>query len=201
MTRKQISMAALALCVCAVQSVKAQDPVPENTPASQLPPIKPLGAVFAKSKELLGAVSAVRALPGGKVLVNDINGRKVVLFAVPGAFTPTCSAKHLPGFVQNAADFKAKGVDTVACISVNDAFVMGAWGEAQNVGDGIVMLADGNGEFARAVGLEFDGSAFGLATRSQRYAMVIEDGVVTALEVEPGPGLTVSAADAVLALL
>jgi peroxiredoxin len=126
---------------------------------------------------------------------------KVVLFAVPGAFTPTCSDYHLPSYVIRRDELAAKGVDVVACISVNDPFVMGAWGEAQNVGDQIVMLADGNGEFAKAVGLEFDGSAFGLATRSQRYAMVIEDGVVTAVQVEPGPGLTVSAADAILEIL
>ncbi len=116
---------------------------------------------------------------------------KVVLFAVPGAFTPTCSDYHLP----------AKGVDTVACISVNDPFVMDAWGKDQGVGDLVVMLADGNGDFARAVDLEMDGSGFGLGTRSQRYAMVIEDGVVTTLNVEPGPGLTVSAADAILEVL
>lgn len=126
---------------------------------------------------------------------------KVVLFAVPGAFTPTCSDYHLPSYVIRRGELAAKGVDTVACISVNDAFVMGAWGESQKVGDDVVMVADGNGEFASAVGLEFDGSAFGLATRSQRYAMIIEDGVVVALEVEPGSGLTVSAADHILGLL
>ena len=114
---------------------------------------------------------------------------KVVLFAVPGAFTPTCSDYHLPSFVIRHDELAAKGVDTVACISVNDPFVMAAWGESQNVG---------NGEFTAAVGLEMDGSGFGLGTRSQRYAMVLEDGVVTQLFVEPGGGLTVSAADAVL---
>ncbi len=123
---------------------------------------------------------------------------KVVLFAVPGAFTPTCSDYHLPSYVLRQDELKAKGVDTVACISVNDPFVMDAWGKDQNVGDAVVMLADGNGEFAKAVGLEMDGSGFGLGTRSQRYAMVIDDGVVTTLSVEPGSGLTVSAADAVL---
>jgi peroxiredoxin len=126
---------------------------------------------------------------------------KVVLFAVPGAFTPTCSDYHLPSYVIRHDDLVAKGVDTVACIAVNDPFVMSAWGDSQNVGDAVLMLADGNGAFAEAVGLEMDGSGFGLGTRSQRYAMVIEDGVVTALQVEPGPGLTVSAADAVLELL
>ncbi len=123
---------------------------------------------------------------------------KVVLFAVPGAFTPTCSDYHLPSFVIRREDLAAKGVDTVACLSVNDPFVMAAWGESQNVGDSVVLLADGNGEFTAAVGLEMDGSGFGLGTRSQRYAMILEDGVVTGLFVEPGGGLTVSAADAVL---
>ena len=126
---------------------------------------------------------------------------KVVLFAVPGAFTPTCSDYHLPSYVIRHDELAAKGVTTVACLSVNDPFVMSAWGDSQNVGDAVVMLADGNGEFTSAVGLEMDGSGFGLGTRSQRYAMVIEDGVVTALAVEPGAGLTVSAADAVLELL
>lgn len=125
----------------------------------------------------------------------------VVLFAVPGAFTPTCSDYHLPSYLIRNDELRAKGVDTIACISVNDPFVMGAWGEAQHVGDQVVMVADGNGDFAAAVGLEMDGSGFGLGTRSQRYAMVIEDGVVTVLQVEPGSGLTVSAADAVLEVL
>jgi peroxiredoxin len=126
---------------------------------------------------------------------------KVVLFAVPGAFTPTCSDHHLPGFVLRAEDIKAKGVDTIACIAVNDVFVMGAWGEAQRTGDDITMLADGNGEFAAEVGLTLDGSGFGLGTRSQRYAAIIDDGVVTELMVEPNPGVDVSSADSVLAKL
>jgi peroxiredoxin len=126
---------------------------------------------------------------------------KVVLFAVPGAFTPTCSDFHLPSYVIRHDELKAKGVDTVACISVNDPFVMAAWGESQHVGDLVLLLADGNGEFTKAVGLEMDGSGFGLGIRSQRYAMVIEDGVVTTLNVEPGPGMTVSAADAILEVL
>ena len=123
---------------------------------------------------------------------------KVVLFAVPGAFTPTCSDHHLPGFVLRADELLAKGVDSVACVSVNDAFVMGAWGEAQGVDGKVTMLADGNGDFARAMGLELDGSGFGLGTRSQRYAAVIKDGVLSDLMVEPGPGLEVSSADKVL---
>ena len=136
------------------------------------------------------------------VQTGDVLGTgKVVLFAVPGAFTPTCSDFHLPSYVIRNEELRAKGVDTIACISVNDAFVMGAWGKDQNVGDGVMMLADGNGDFTEAIGLQMDGSGFGLGTRSQRYAAIIEDGVVTSLEVEPGPGLSVSAADAVLALL
>jgi glutaredoxin/glutathione-dependent peroxiredoxin len=125
---------------------------------------------------------------------------KVVLFAVPGAFTPTCSEQHLPGFVVRAEDLKAKGVDTVACISVNDAFVMDAWGQQQNV-DGLLMLADGNGDFTEAVGLEMDGRGFGLGTRSKRYAAILDDGVVTELLVEDKPGLDVSSAESVLAKL
>ncbi|HEY2303706.1 MAG TPA: peroxiredoxin [Acidimicrobiales bacterium] len=132
----------------------------------------------------------------------DVLGKgKVVLFAVPGAFTPTCSDYHLPGFVLRAEDLKAKGVDLVACVSVNDVFVMGAWGDAQGVGDSVLMLADGNGELTSAVGLEMDGSGFGLGTRSQRYAAILQDGVVTDLFLEKGGGLDVSSADSVLAAL
>src|SRR3954451_14891619 len=104
-------------------------------------------------------------------------GKKVVLFSVPGAFTPTCDAKHLPGFVEKAGDIKAKGVDTIACMAVNDVFVMNAWGKHSNVGEKITMLADGNGTYAKALGLEMDGSAFGMGTRGQRFAIVVNDGV------------------------
>ncbi|HEY9233886.1 MAG TPA: peroxiredoxin [Phenylobacterium sp.] len=128
-------------------------------------------------------------------------GKKVALFAVPGAFTPTCSARHLPGFKERVADFKAKGVDTVACLSVNDAFVMKAWGESQGVGEDILMLGDGNGDFTKAVGLEMDGSKFGMGTRSQRYSMIVEDGVVKELNVEAPGEFKVSAADYMLAQL
>lgn len=113
-------------------------------------------------------------------------GRKVALFAVPGAFTPTCSAKHLPGFVEKGAELKAKGVDEIACTSVNDPFVLGAWSKSADAGD-ITMLADGNGDFAEALGLTMDGSKFGMGKRSQRYSMIVEDGVITQLNVE-GPG-------------
>ena len=128
-------------------------------------------------------------------------GKTVALFAVPGAFTPTCSAKHLPGFKTHAADFKAKGVDTIACVSVNDVFVMNAWGKDQGVGDDIVMLADGNGAFTKAIGLELDASRFGMGPRSQRYSMVVEDGVVKELNVEEGGEFRVSAAYYMLAQL
>lgn len=128
-------------------------------------------------------------------------GKKVALFAVPGAFTPTCSARHLPGFKDHAADFKAKGVDAIACISVNDAFVMKAWGESQSVLGDILMLGDGNGDFTKAIGLEMDASKFGMGVRSQRYSMIVEDGVVTELNVEAPGEFKVSAADYMLAQL
>ena len=128
-------------------------------------------------------------------------GKKVVLFAVPGAFTPTCSVQHLPGYVENAQSFKDKGVDTVACVSVNDPFVMGAWGKDREVGENLMMLSDGNGDFTAAIGLEMDGSGFGLGTRSQRYAMIVDDGVVSTLNVESGPGLDVSSAETILSEL
>lgn len=126
-------------------------------------------------------------------------GKKVVLFAVPGAFTPTCSEQHLPGFIANARKLKDKGVDLIACTSVNDAFVMDAWGKAQGAaGKEIMMLADGNAEFAKAMGLEMDGKGIGFGTRSQRYAAVIEDGVIKALNVEKPMKFEVSSADAIL---
>jgi peroxiredoxin len=114
-------------------------------------------------------------------------GRKVAFFAVPGAFTPTCSARHLPGYKDLASDLKAKGVDAIVCLSVNDAFVMGAWGKDQKAGDKVMMLADGNGDFTRQVGLELDASGFGMGKRSLRYSMVIDNGTVTALNIEPNP--------------
>ncbi len=135
------------------------------------------------------------------VQTSDILGTgKVVLFAVPGAFTPGCSQVHMPGFVQNKEDLAAKGVDKVACISVNDAWVMGAWAADQGATD-IIMLADGNAEFTQAMGLVMDGTGFGLGTRSQRYAAIIENGVVTNLDVEEGGGVEVSSCDAVIGRL
>ena len=123
---------------------------------------------------------------------------RVVLFAVPGAFTPVCSAKHLPGFIEKAGALKAKGVDRIVCVSVNDAFVMDAWGKQAGAGDKVLMVADGNGDFARALGLDFDGSGIGFGVRSQRYAAVVEDGVVKKLAVEKPMQFEVSSAEAIL---
>lgn len=137
---------------------------------------------------------------GMKEMTSDeIFGKgKVVMFALPGAFTPTCSAKHLPGFIGKAGDIRAKGVDKIACLSVNDAFVMNAWAKDQNVGDKVLMLADGNADFTKAMGLEMDGSGFGMGTRSKRYAMVVQDGVVKHLAVEAPGAFEVSSAESVL---
>ena len=136
------------------------------------------------------------------VKTDDIfTGRKVVLFALPGAFTPTCSAKHLPGFVQNADAIKARGVDVIACMAVNDAFVMGAWGDQQGVGDKVMMLADGNGDFTRALGLEMDGTKYGMGRRSQRFAMIVDHGLVKELDVEEPGAFSVSSAEHILTQL
>jgi len=128
-------------------------------------------------------------------------GKKVVLFSVPGAFTPTCSNKHLPGFVEQYEAFKAKGVDSVACMAVNDVFVMDAWGKAKGAKDKVLMLADGNGDYARALGLEMDGSKFGLGMRSKRFSMIVEDGVIKELNVEAPGEFKVSAAEATVCQL
>ena len=134
-----------------------------------------------------------------QVTTGELFGKgKAVLFAVPGAFTPTCSARHLPGFIAHADAIRARGVDVIACVSVNDAFVMGAWGKAQGADGTVEMLADGNGEFARALGLEMDASGFGMGTRSQRFAMIIEDGVVKILNVETGREIVCSTGEALL---
>ena len=140
---------------------------------------------------------------GPKDLSTDelFKGKKVVLFSVPGAFTPTCDAKHLPGFVQNAEALKAKGVDTIACMAVNDVFVMNAWGKHSNVGDKVLMLADGNGDYARALGLELDARGFGMGTRGQRFAIIVDDGVVKAVNVEAPGQFKVSAAEHLLGQL
>jgi peroxiredoxin len=137
-----------------------------------------------------------------QVTVGELTkGKTVVLFAVPGAFTPTCSMKHLPGFVDKAAEIRGKGVDEIICLSVNDAFVMGAWGKEHGAGGKVRMVADGNGDFTRALGLEMDASGFGMGSRSKRYAMLVKDGKVTELLVEPAGGLNVSSAESVLGKL
>ena len=129
-------------------------------------------------------------------------GKKIALFAVPGAFTPTCSAKHLPDYIQNADALKAKGVDSIICLSVNDPFVMKAWSESQGALGAITMIADGSGQYADALGLTFDGSAFGLGTRAQRFSILIDDNIVKNLNIEESPGaFEVSGADKILALL
>ncbi len=137
--------------------------------------------------------------PQPRTTAQVFGGKTVALFAVPGAFTPTCSARHLPGFVDKAGELKAKGVDAIACVSVNDVFVMDAWAKAGGVGDAVIMLADGNGAFAKALGLEMDASKFGMGPRSQRYSMVVRDGVVEKLNVEEGGAFEVSSADYMLA--
>jgi glutaredoxin/glutathione-dependent peroxiredoxin len=128
-------------------------------------------------------------------------GKRVVLFSVPGAFTPTCDAKHLPGFVQLADQILAKGVDTIACMAVNDVFVMNAWGKASSVGDKVLMLADGNGDYARALGLEMDGSKFGMGMRGKRFALIVKDGIATTVDIEEPGQFKVSAAEHVLGQL
>jgi len=137
---------------------------------------------------------------GPKEITTDelFGGKKVALFAVPGAFTPTCSQRHLPSYIDKAAALKAKGVDTIACVAVNDAFVMGAWGKSQNAEGKVTMLADGNGDFARAIELELDATRVGLGKRSQRYSMLVDNGVVKALHVEAPGKFEVSDADTML---
>ncbi len=136
--------------------------------------------------------------PGSLSTEELFGGKKVVLFAVPGAFTPTCSQEHLPGFVEKAAEIKARGVDTIACMAVNDAFVMDAWGSHAHVGDAILMLADGNAEYTQALGLALDASGFGMGTRCQRFAMVVEDGTISQLHIEAPMAFKVSSAENIL---
>lgn len=148
-------------------------------------------------------VTMVKATENGPEQVNAaeyFKGKKVALFSVPGAFTPTCSARHLPGYVEKADELKSKGVDEIVATAVNDAFVMGAWNNASGSND-ITMLADGNGDFAEAVGLTMDGSGFGLGKRGQRYSMVVDDGVVTQLNVEQPGDFSVSSAEHMLGQL
>jgi glutaredoxin/glutathione-dependent peroxiredoxin len=159
-------------------SIKASERMPSGT----LKTMGPDGAKDVKTEELF-------------------RGKKVVLFSVPGAFTPTCDAKHLPGFVQLADQLKAKGVDTIACMSVNDVFVMNAWGKASGVAGKVLMLADGNGDYSRALGLELDGREFGLGMRGQRFAIVVVDGVARQVNIEAPREFKVSAAEHILTQL
>jgi peroxiredoxin (alkyl hydroperoxide reductase subunit C) len=157
-----------------------------------------------KKGDTLPSIKLSEATADGprEITTDDIfRGKKVVLFAVPGAFTPTCSAKHLPGFVEHAREFSAKGVDTIACMAVNDAFVMGAWARSQGVGSDIVMVADGSAAFTKALGLELDLVARGLGVRSQRFALIADDMRVTYLAVEKPGDFDVSRAEAILAQL
>jgi peroxiredoxin len=148
------------------------------------------------------ATLTIMSESGPKPLTTDelFGGKKVVLFSVPGAFTPTCSAKHLPGFVEHADEILGRGVDTIACMAVNDVFVMNAWGKSANAGK-IAMLADGNGDFARALGLTLDASAWGMGQRSQRFALVVDNGVVSQVLVEAPGEFKVSSAEHVLSVL
>jgi peroxiredoxin len=149
-----------------------------------------------------GAFGLMTEAGPGAISTDELfSGKKVVLVSVPGAFTPTCSAKHLPGYVEQALALKGKNVDTIACMAVNDVFVMDAWGKDQGVGDNVVMLADGNGEYAEALGLSFDASGFGMGTRGQRFAIVVDDGVATHVAVEAPGQFEVSKAEAVLEAL
>ena len=140
---------------------------------------------------------------GPKDITTDalFGGKKAILFALPGAFTPGCSMKHVPGFVRHHDEIKAKGIDLIACLSVNDAFVMGAWEKDQKAEGKVMMLADGNADFTKAVGLTMDGSGYGLGLRSQRYAAIVENGVVTHLNIETAPGVDASSAETILSLL
>lgn len=158
--------------------------------------------IAAGDKMPAGAFGVMTDAGPGAISTDELfAGKKVVLVSVPGAFTPTCSAQHLPGFVQQAADLKGKGVDTIACTAVNDVFVMDAWGKDQGAGDDVMMLADGNGEYAAALGLSLDASGFGMGTRGQRFAIIVDDGVATHVAVE-GPGeFEVSKAESILAAL
>lgn len=158
--------------------------------------------ISAGDKMPSGTLGVMTDAGPGAILTEDLfAGKKVVLVSVPGAFTPTCSMNHLPGYVDQIDAIKAKNVDTVACMAVNDVFVMDAWGKDRGVGDNVMMLADGNGEYAQALGLEMDASGFGMGTRGQRFAIVVEDGVATHVAVEAPGQFEVSKAEAVLEAL
>jgi peroxiredoxin len=158
--------------------------------------------ISAGQKMPSGVLGVMTDAGPGAISTDDLfTGKKVVLVSVPGAFTPTCSMNHLPGFVDQAAALKGKGVDTIACMAVNDVFVMDAWGKDRGVGDDVMMLADGNGEYAKALGLEMDASGFGMGMRGQRFAIVVDDGVATHVGVEAPGAFEVSKAEAILGAL
>ena len=158
--------------------------------------------IKAGDKMPSGAFKTISA-EGAKEVSTDalFGGKTVVLFSVPGAFTPTCDAKHLPGYLQHFDALKSKGVDTIACMAVNDMFVMNAWGKSSHVGDKVLMLADGNGDYTRALGLELDARGFGMGMRGQRFAIIVKDGVATQVNIEAGGEFKVSAAEHVLGQL
>ena len=159
-------------------------------------------SIQAGEKMPAGSFGVMTDAGPGAISTDDLfGGKKVVLVSVPGAFTPTCSMNHLPGFVDHADEILGKGVDTIACTAVNDVFVMDAWGKDRGVGDKVMMLADGNGEYAKALDLEMDGSGFGLGTRGQRFALIVDDGIATHVAVEEGGKLDVSSAESILANL
>jgi peroxiredoxin len=159
-------------------------------------------SIQAGKKMPSGAFGVMTAEGPGQISTDELfAGKKVVLFSVPGAFTPTCSMNHLPGFVDHADEILSKGVDTIACMAVNDVFVMNAWGKDRGVGDKVMMLADGNGDYARALDLEMDASTFGMGTRGQRFAIIVEDGVASHVAVEEPGQFEVSSAESVLANL
>lgn len=158
--------------------------------------------IKAGDKMPSGAFKTMSA-EGAKEVSTDalFGGKTVVLFSVPGAFTPTCDAKHVPGYLQHFDALKSKGVDTIACMAVNDMFVMNAWGKSSHVGDKVLMLADGNGDYTRALGLELDARGFGMGMRGQRFAIIVKDGVATQVNIEAGGEFKVSAAEHVLGQL
>lgn len=158
--------------------------------------------IAAGEKMPAGVLGIMTESGPGAISTNDLfSGKKVVLVSVPGAFTPTCSMNHLPGFVEQAAALRAKNVDTIACMAVNDVFVMDAWGKDRGVGEDVMMLADGNGEYAAALGLELDASGFGMGKRGQRFAIVVDDGVATHVAVEAPGQFEVSKAESILDVL
>ena len=160
-------------------------------------------AVKVGDKVPSGSFGVMKGEGPGSISTDELfNGKKVVVFSVPGAFTPTCSKTHLPGFVKNAGAIKAKGIDTIACLAVNDVFVMDAWGKSSGAEGKVVMLADGNAAYTKALGLDLDASGFGMGTRGQRFAMVVKNGVVEKLQVEPSAGqCTISGGDSILSSL